>query len=163
MASFQYIKLYLVLLAIMAVVIFPRFDRLDRFGLDRFTTKGKPASTYLADAGKYINHVRYFRGEVDHTALVAPWAYRPLPTFIASLLPFKPMTAINVVNFVFLSLGLFFLIKTLALIDLRPVTLQLGGLAYVLSFPVFFLWWNWLYRPSVGGYAEHGAIFYFGF
>ena len=131
-------KLFLVLTTIMMIVLFPRFDRIDRFGIDQFTTKGLPAAAALADARKYINHVRYFRGEVDDAVLRAPWAYRPLPTYLASLLPLKPMTGINAVNFIFLCIGLFFLLKTLALIGLSSIATKLGGLGYVLSFPVFF-------------------------
>ena len=93
---------------VMAVILFPRFDRLDRFGIDQYITSGKAATEVLADAEKYIAYVLYFRGEVGQEALKSPWAYRPLPTFLASLLPLKPMTAINLVNFIFLSLGLFY-------------------------------------------------------
>jgi hypothetical protein len=132
------IKVFLTLIIVMSIVIFPRFDRLDRFGIDAYTTNGKPAAQALADAGAYINHVRYFRGEVDETMLRAPWAYRPLPTFLASLLPLNAMTSINVVNFIFLSLGLFFLLKTLGFMRLNPKIITLGGFAYVISFPVFF-------------------------
>lgn len=132
------LRMYVCLIVVMGVVLFTRFDRLDRFGVDAFTTKGEPASQALADAGKYINHVKYFRGEVDAGALRAPWAYRPLPTFLASALPFKAITAINVLNFIFLALGLLFLLKTLAVIGLDKRFITFGGLAYVLSFPVFF-------------------------
>jgi len=131
-------KLFFVLVTVMMIVVFPRFDRLDRYGIDAFTTNGTPASIALADAGKYINHVRYFRGEVSSDVLRAPWAYRPLPTYLASMLPLSPMTAINAVNFIFLSIGLFFLLKTLALMGISSSTMVLGGLGYVVSFPVFF-------------------------
>ena len=132
------LRLFVILIMVMAVILFPRFDRLDRFGIDQYTTSGKAATKVLADAEKYIAYVLYFRGEVGQEALKSPWAYRPLPTFLASLLPLKPMTAINLVNFIFLSLGLFYLMKTLALIGVAPAAIKLGGAMYVVSFPVFF-------------------------
>ena len=132
------VKLFFVLVATMLVVIYPRFDRQDRFGIDQFTSKGQPSAIALADAGKYINHVKFFRGEVGSESLRAPWAYRPLPTFLASFVPLKPITAINVINFIFLFLGLLFLLKSLAILGISATTTALGGFAYVVSFPVFF-------------------------
>lgn len=132
------LKFFFALIVLLILLLIPRFDRLDRFGIDRFTTEGKAAAVHLADAGKYMAHVRYFRGEVDSEALTAPWAYRPLPVLLASLIPTKPMTAINLVNFAFLTLGLLFLLKTLSHIGVSGQTARLGGLAYVVSFPVFF-------------------------
>jgi hypothetical protein len=132
------LKVFACLIVVMCVLLFPRFDRLDRFGIDAFTTKGKPATQALADASKYIGHVKYFRGELGKEALRAPWAYRPLPTYLASFLPLKAMTAINIVNFIFLSLGLWFLLKTLRSLEFDNSITTLGGIAYVVSFPVFF-------------------------
>ena len=54
---------WIILLAVLIALLIPRFDRADRFGLDQFTTKGNPAIEHLADAKKYIDQIRYFRGE----------------------------------------------------------------------------------------------------
>ena len=131
-------RLFILLVCILMILIYPRFNREDRFGIDAYTTQGKPATEMLADAGKYINHVRYFRGEANAEVLREPWAYRPLPIYLASLLPFNPMTSINVVNVLFLIVGLYFLLKTISLMGLTQTSMCFAGFMFTVSFPVFF-------------------------
>ena len=128
-----------VLLILLVLITIPRFNRQDLWFIDNFTTDGLPAasSVVLADAGSYIAHVEYLRGEPASENLKSPFVYRPLVPLVASILPFEPMTAINVVNLLFLIAGLVFLWATLA--RMVRVSLQvLGGFLYTVSFGTFF-------------------------
>lgn len=58
-------RIFLLLSILLIVVMFPRFDRADRFGIDAFTTGGERATVHRADSAHYENNVLYFRGEVD--------------------------------------------------------------------------------------------------
>ncbi len=116
----------------------PRFDRQDLFGVDRYTTEGKPASIAKGDARHYENHILYFRGEVYEEKLKEPWVYRPLPTYIASFLPFKAMTSLNILNYMALVAGLIFLLKIFSMLNLSFISSMAGAFFYTFSFPVFY-------------------------
>ncbi|HAU67958.1 MAG TPA: hypothetical protein DCW52_06110 [Gammaproteobacteria bacterium] len=153
---------WIILLAVLIALLIPRFDRADRFGLDQFTTKGNPAIEHLADAKKYIDQIRYFRGEGGVELLKAPWVYRPIPALLATPIPLEPMTALNVVNFFALCIGLFYLVRVLQKLNLSNTTVFIGGLSFVASFPVFFYGSIGYVEPVLIAWLSVGlyAIFY---
>jgi len=71
------------------------------------------------DVEQYILYTDYFRGEKNSTVLESPFAYRPLVPFLASFLPYKAFTSINLVNLIFLILTLFPLIGLLRHLNVR--------------------------------------------
>lgn len=134
------------------IIGIPRFDRLDRFGLDQFTTGGKPAATIKSDADHYQNLVLFFRGEISAELLREPWAYRPLVPLLAASLPFHAMTSINIINYISLIAGLFFLLKVFLLLKFSTTTSLVGAALYSFSFPVFYY--------STIGYLDPFIIFW---
>jgi len=91
------------------------------------------------DVEQYEKYVEFFRGDkLILNELEGPFSYRPLVPFIASFLPFDALTSINLINLFFLSLGLFFLIKLLKHFNFDERAIFLGGLLYIISFPVFY-------------------------
>jgi len=106
----------------------------------------------MGDSPHYINYVEYFRGNQDLKQVPIPFRYRPVVPFIASLLPFKnPMTAINVLNLIFLFLILFFLFRLLVILKFDFWYALLGCYLFTISFPTF-------YYSTVGG-LNTGLIF----
>ncbi len=130
---------WLLFLVVSIILIgLPRFNMQDLFGLDKYTNDGKPASIAKNDSRHYKNHILYFRGEVNETKLKEPWVYRPLPTYIASFLPFKAMTSLNILNYIAMITGLIFLLKICFVLKLSSISSFIGGLFYTFSFPVFY-------------------------
>ncbi len=130
-----------VLLLLMAVstilVCSVRFNRHDVPAIRPLTQSAGPA-IQLGDAVHYVEYVKAFRGQAAAAAVPPPFRYRPAVPWLASLLPFEPMTAINVINVASL---------ILALLSLHLTLLRLGfGLAvrtaslalFVFSFPSFY-------------------------
>lgn len=131
-------RAFILLVVSLVIVISPRFDRLDRFGLDAYSTGGKPAAVVKADAQHYENHVLYFRGQATFEDLRKPWAYRPISPLVASFLPFDALTSINVLNLLVLFVGLLCLLKLFGILGFSAATSTIGGLFYTCSFPVFY-------------------------
>lgn len=69
---------------------------------------------------------------------VPPFTYRPLVPWLASLLPFSPITGINFLNQLFLIVGLIFLYGILSQLGFKPGLRLLGCSLYVFSFPTFY-------------------------
>ena len=90
------------------------------------------------DVEQYILYTDYFRGEKNSTVLESPFAYRPLVPFLASFLPYKAFTSINLVNLIFLILTLFPLIGLLRHLNFKGNYLLFGCSLFVFSFPVFY-------------------------
>lgn len=110
----------------------PRFNRQDMLGISRLT------GGELGDSKHYVNQVRFLRNEGGQELLQPPFCYRLVPAVLAAPLPLSPMTAVNVVNCASLLGALFFLLVVLQQIEISPGICFLGGLAFVVSFPVFY-------------------------
>jgi len=129
----------LVLISLLLVgVTLPRFDREDWVPLVGITAGGANAREHLADAEHYINDVRWFRGEIDSGALRAPFSQRPLAPLLASVLPFRPITALNVVGVAALVVGLWFIYFILLEVGLSRRAGLWGATLWSVSFPVFY-------------------------
>jgi hypothetical protein len=132
-ARFTLLPLALPLLLLLLLVGLPRFNREDLGLVHLQGHQGAPG-----DQVRYIDMVLHFRGQPTEHALKAPFVYRPLVPFLASWLPLRADTAINVLNLAALAGALLLLLGLLRRLGLgRPATF-LGGLLFVASFPVFY-------------------------
>ena len=139
--------LFLVFAILLILVTIPRFNRNDLF-VSAITSGGNTAN--LGDARYYIAYTEHFRGDQLSYELDPPFSFRPLVPFLASLLPFEPMTALNVVNVAILLISLWLLMATLEAIGFSPGLIALGLGLFVCSFPTF-------YYGSIG-YIEPGVL-----
>lgn len=127
--------LWLVALSCVLILItLPRFNRND-IGIQSITASG---SRKLGDSAQYIAMTLYFRGEQSIDELRPPFTYRPLIPFIASLLPFKAMTSINIINLTAMIIALIFMYKILVWLKLDFIYCIIGCSLFVISFPTFY-------------------------
>ena len=118
------------LVAVLAV----RFNRNDYF----FANPGP------FDSKNYISFIRYFRGEpFDVTHIGNSIRWRPLGPWLASWLPFEPMTALNVLNTIMLGLAVWSLSTLLKQLQIPSKERWIGIYLFVFSFPM-------LYYGSIG-------------
>lgn len=127
----------LLLVLSLLLVVTPRFNRMESGLLGKITSKGDVSSEKIGDAKYYITYVEWFRGE-GVTDLIAPWSCRLMSPAIASLLPFDPMTSLNVVNIVALLVALMFLYLILGRMKFGYWWRIIGCFLFVFSFPVFY-------------------------
>lgn len=138
---------YIFLIALLIVITIPRFNW-GELGFLNFLVGGKPF-----DVEQYETYVSYFRGEIEGKAnLEGPFAYRPLVPLFASILPFKPLTAINLINVLSLILSLLVLQKLLAAFNYQKKLVFVGEILFVVSFPVFYY--------ATSGYIDAVLIFF---
>jgi hypothetical protein len=124
----------LILSCLLVLITLPRFNRHDT-GLQSITTEG---TGKLGDSAHYTAITLYFRGEQSADYLIPPFTYRPLIPFLASLLPFSAMTAINLINLAAMIIALVFLYKILAWFDIEFTLRIIGCGLFVVSFPTFY-------------------------
>ena len=104
----------------------------------------------LNDAAYYIANVQMHRGETPAYRYKGPFNERILVTLVAAVLPFEPLTAINLSNIIFLVIALLFLSKTLQTFQLPGRFHWLGMYLFVFSFPTFYY--------STIGYTDPGVL-----
>jgi hypothetical protein len=85
-----------------------------------------------------MHFVEYFRGETALDSCHAPFSFRPLVPFTASLLSFKPMTSINIVNSFSIILAVIFIWFTLKKLGFAFEYRIIGGLLFTISFPTLY-------------------------
>jgi hypothetical protein len=91
------------------------------------------------DVEQYVTYVEFFRGDETAASLLeGPFSYRPLPPFLASLLPFDAESSLNLINLASLLFSLFLIIRLLALLGFNFGYRMLGGVLFVFSFPYFY-------------------------
>lgn len=130
------VALRVVLAACLILVTIPRFDRSPAGPLAGMVGL---AGEHPSDADQYVAYVEYFRGEGRLSVpLAPPFSYRPVAPLLASWLPVPPLTALNLVNEVFLVIGLWVLMQLLEQLRVSPKLIALGGALYAISFPVFY-------------------------
>ncbi|MGA2296084.1 MAG: hypothetical protein ABSG15_00870 [FCB group bacterium] len=136
-----------VLLIALVLVCLPRFNQNDISILKNLSGKGEYSyknnegfAIYNTspDVYEYILITEYFRGKSTYNYLNYPYTYRPGIPYLASILPFDPLTSLNLINLLFLLISLIFIIKTAKLLG-SPFGLQvLSCILYIFSFPVFY-------------------------
>lgn len=124
----------LLLIFLLIIISLPRFN---------WRSLPEPFNSFVGqkpfDVEQYEKYVNYFRGDSSsREELEAPFTYRPLNPFIASFLPFDALTSINLINLLLLSMGLISLLNLLKQMKLSESMIFVGGLLFVISFPVFY-------------------------
>ena len=145
---FAFIILQFLLILILSV----RFDRID-IGPVKEIASSNMEGKIFNDSQMYVKYVDYFRKSVVVQELSVPYVYRPAIPFLASFLPFRPMTSINLINVFLLSIGLWMLCVFLHTLRFGSNAIIVGGAMYVISFPIF-------YYGSVG-YVDASIIAFF--
>jgi hypothetical protein len=112
------------------------------------TGEGTPV---FSDAVQYLAITAYFRGEKSIEELIPPFIYRPLPLFLASLLPFDAMTSINLVNLMAMIAALLTMYQLLSRLGFGHIPRIIGCGLFVVSFPTFYY--------STIGYIDPPLIF----
>jgi hypothetical protein len=120
---------------LLLVVISVRFDRRAVLPPGALWQDG-PAE--VSDARNYCAYVSFFRGVGSRREVGTPFLYRPLLPLLAAPLPLSPMTALDVLNVVFLELALFLLLGQLAARGFGLRERWAGGALFVVSFPTFY-------------------------
>lgn len=150
--AFHFIILFVSLL----IISFPRFNQQDIGPIKKFT--GEPFDEFkakgyflLGDAPHYIELVKYFKGDIAQKSLHVPFAYRPLVPLLCVLLPFEPLTSINLLNLVWLSGSVILLYQILGLLNFSAQYSLAGCYMFVVSFGIF--WY------STTGFIDPGFIF----
>jgi len=103
------------------VVCYPRFNR---------DTGG--------DGKHYVDLVRYFRSQIDSSALSAPFSYRVAGPLLASLLPLDPMTALNIVNLLALGVTTLLIQRIILMLSGSLESALAGSGLFIFSFPTFY-------------------------
>ena len=104
----------------------------------------------LNDAAFYIANVQFLRGDQLTYVFKGPFNERLLVTAIAAILPFDPLTAINLANIFFLLFALYFLWQLLSSLDLDENHVWAGLYLFIFSFPTFYY--------STIGYTDPGVL-----
>jgi hypothetical protein len=104
----------------------------------------------LNDAAYYIANVQQIRGEEPTYAFKGPFNERLLVTTLAAVLPFEPLTAINLANIFFLLIAIYCLFQLLSFLNLPERNLWIGVYLFVISFPTFYY--------STIGYTDPGVL-----
>lgn len=121
------LRTWILLVLALIIMCLPRFDK------NTFLFPASPGDEVV-----YRNYVKYFRAEEVTGPLSSASTWRPLVPFLAAYVPFRPLTALNVVNMASLFLALFFLAKILAFFAL-PRSYIVGGCGlFIFSFPVLY-------------------------
>jgi len=120
----------------LVLVCLPRFDRRDlRIGSFSATPSSPVA---MADAEHYVALIAYLRGDGGAAPLAAPFAYRLVGPLLASLLPFAPMTALNLVNLAALAAATILLDRALRRLGAAEGTIAAGCALFIFSFPTLY-------------------------
>jgi hypothetical protein len=118
----------------------------------RFNRNNAIVNRPLNDARYFIAYVEHFRGEIPSDVIRPASNWRMLVPFIAASLPFEPITAINIVNQIFLLLGMMMLYHSMLYLKINKGYVWLGLMLFCVSFPAF-------YYTTIG-YVDAGVMFF---
>jgi hypothetical protein len=106
----------------------------------------------LNDARYFIAYVEHFRGETPSDVIRPASNWRMLVPYVASVLPLKPLTAINITNQILLLLSLVLLYFSMMQLGIDKGYVWLGLMLFTVSFPAF-------YYTAIG-YVDAGVMFF---
>ena len=138
---------------LLIAVCIPRFDRNDLF-VGGMTGEGQEN-----DSMHYVAMTEIFQGNESAFSPEAPFTYRPLIPLIASIVPLKSMTAINVINLAILFCGILLLGKVLKLYGATEMQRVILLALFIFSFPVFYYGAIGYVDPALIGFLSAGCYF----
>lgn len=151
--------IFLFLFLSLLLVCLPRFDRADYGPIKYFVGNEELYEGLPYDILIYKNYIEYLRTGAGEEKITPPYAYRILLPFLSSQLPFAPLTSLNLVNFIFLLLGLIFLYLTLIKLKSDFDLTVTGCLMYIYSFPVFYYATSGYIDGTIVGLISAGVYF----
>lgn len=128
-----------ILLTCFLLIVSARFNR-NNFVIER----------PLNDAAFYMANVQFLRGEKLTYVFKGPFNERMLVTALAAVLPFEPLTAINIANILFLLVAIYYLHNLLKSFNLPDKYQWYALYMFVVSFPTFYY--------STIGYTDPGVL-----
>jgi hypothetical protein len=128
---------FLIALLLTTTVFGARFLT-NSFVEQRLTGRTQSGAVAVGDQTQYLSLARYFRGEPRPPDLVAPFAYRVLPSFLAARMPGQARTNFIVLNFGSVVVAAMFIFALVTRLGLGARAATVGTGLYVLSFPVFY-------------------------
>lgn len=106
--------------------------------LPRFNRNSMIVERPMNDARYFVAYVEYFRGEQPSDFIRPASNWRILVPYLASLLPFTPLSAINITNLFCLSISIIILFTCMALLNIRESLCWMGCWIFIFSFPTFY-------------------------
>lgn len=126
-------------LGIILIMVLPRFNR-----------NSAIVERPMNDARYFVAYVEHFRG-LEPSDVIRPASnWRIGVPFIAAYLPFSPLTAINIVNIIALTLAVYILFLSLRELRVANGYCWLGCWLFLISFPTF-------YYTGIG-YVDPGVL-----
>lgn len=136
------IKLFIFFSCLIILVCFPRFNKQDLFGLSKITyvneNKVNKQDLDFSDDMAYVDVVKKIRGEKNLTHANAPYLFRVLPTYLASALPFSPLTSINILNLFSNIMSIWIYLQIFNLLKFSNKIKKILLSLFVFSFPIFY-------------------------
>lgn len=120
--------------------------------LPRFNRNSIIVERPLNDARYFIAYVEYFRGETPSDVIRPASNWRMLVPMAASLLPFDPLTSINLINLLCFGIALFYLFRSSIALEIPSALAWLSCWLSIVSFPGF-------YYTTIG-YVDPGALLF---
>ncbi len=120
--------------------------------LPRFNRHSLIVDRPLNDARYFKAYVEYFRGETPSDVIRPASNWRILVPILAALLPFEPLTSVNIVNCVCIALSLLFLFKSICYFAQNTAVAWFGCWLFIFSFPTF-------YYTAIG-YIDPGVMLF---
>ena len=118
----------------------------------RFNRNTALVNRPLNDARYFVAYVEHFRGETPSDVIRPASNWRMLVPYVASVLPLKPLTAINITNQILLLLSMVLLYYSMLQLGIGKGYVWLGLMLFNISFPAF-------YYTSIG-YVDAGVMFF---
>ena len=129
------LSLVLVLM-LLALILYPRFNMQDISIIRSYT--GVESGEMTPDQKNYYNFTEYFKGHKELNTVWAPFSYRPLMPFAASLLPFDSMLSMSIVNVIANLLTLLLIYLILKKLKFDFAYRIIGLLLFIVSFPLLY-------------------------
>jgi hypothetical protein len=131
---------YFLSFILLTIICLPRFDQNNFWIVKKIVGNKGHLGEYNPDVAAYIDMVKYFRSEItlENSEILKPFSYRIVPTFLASLLPYKALTSLNVVNMIFNYLSLFYLFKIFKKLKININSQFISTGLFIFSFPMFY-------------------------
>jgi len=125
---------FFILFLLTILITIPRFNKREA----AISSLSNKALSNNFDSDEYVNMAKYFRGTIaTGDKLDPPYTYRILVPLAASVLPFSPITSINLLSLLAILLSVLLLEKILSILGFNSKYRFGGCLLYIISYPVF--------------------------
>ena len=135
----NYKLLYFLSFVFLVLICLPRFNQNNFWIVKNFVGNQGHLGEYSVDTQNYINIIDYYKGDKTKIDVIyAPYIYRVLPTFAASLLPFDSLTSLNLLNLFSLLIALLIQILGLERLKIQKGIIIIANMLFIFNFPTFY-------------------------